>query len=86
MTDPTEWLLKWFEQRGTPVLLPLDQVQTLNYFQAGLLDSFGVIELIGQIEAYFNIRFEQDNFQDRRFAMIGGLSEIIGELATRRNA
>jgi len=80
MTEYRTWLLNWFEQRGIPDAVQKDQIAELNYFQAGLLDSFGVIELIGAIEAEFGIQFTQDHFQDRRFGTIAGLSEIIGEL------
>jgi len=52
----------------------------LNYFEAGLIDSLEIIELIVEIEGEYGIRFSQENFQDRRFSTIGGLEEIILEL------
>jgi len=43
------------------------------------------VELSG-IEAKFEIAFEDGHFQDRRFAVIGGLSRIIVELRQARSA
>lgn len=79
-TDLGTWLVAWFTQRGP---LPVDDAKTLqglNYFEAGLIDSMGVIELIGDIEVNFGIQFNARHFQERRFATIGGLTEIIMEL------
>ena len=68
------WLRDWFAARGAGVL-KLDE----NYFDAGAIDSFGVIELIEAIESRNEIKFRQHDFQDRRFSTIRGLAEIIGE-------
>ncbi|MBI4308465.1 MAG: acyl carrier protein [Chloroflexi bacterium] len=53
----------------------------LNYFEAKLIDSLGVIELITEVEDHFGISFTDRDFQDRRFSTIGGLEEIIMERA-----
>jgi acyl carrier protein len=77
-SDEARWLHDWFAQRG-----PLpggDEALGLNYFEAGLLDSLGVIDLISSIEERFGVRFDEHHFQERRFATIGGLSEIVAEL------
>ena len=50
-----------------------------NIFEIGLIDSLGVILLIEDIETHFEIRFDEIDFQDRRFPTINGLSEIIKE-------
>lgn len=74
------WLLQWFEKRG-PLQgnTPEEKMQTA-YFDAGLIDSFGVIELISSIEAEFKIKFNANHFQDRRFATLAGLESIVTEL------
>ena len=68
------WLNKWFVARGAGVL-GLDE----NYFDAGAIDSFGVIELIEAVESHYGISFRQHDFQDRRFPTIRGLAEILGD-------
>jgi acyl carrier protein len=67
------WLQDWFAGRGARV------ASDANYFEAGAIDSFGVIELIEAVESHFKIAFRQHDFQDRRFASIAGLAEIVNE-------
>ena len=48
-----------------------------NYFENGWLDSLKFIELINDVEQEFEILFSNDEFQNRKFATINGLKEII---------
>jgi acyl carrier protein len=70
------WLL---EKLGKGKELP-DDVCSSSYFELGLIDSFGVIELIDELEEEFSVRFTEAHFQDRRFATVDGLVEIILEI------
>lgn len=75
MKDYTEWLLEWFNENAPHVeLTPED-----NYFNTGAIDSLGVIELIEAMEQTFSVSFTQDDFQDRRFQIVSGLSAILSE-------
>ena len=56
-----------------------------DYLRAGLLDSLGLIELIGELEAQLETELTQDDFEDPRFKTVGGLIEIVEERA-RANA
>jgi len=76
MTSTEAWLKNFFAERAP---LPPD-VETVNYFEAGLIESFGVIELIEAVERHFSVTFEPGHFEQRRFATIRGLAEIIEEL------
>ncbi len=67
------WLYAWFFDHDS------DPDLNENYFDAGAIDSFGVIELIEAVESHFKIAFRQHDFQDRRFASIAGLAEIVNE-------
>lgn len=78
-TTITQWLVDWFERRK-PLPQNADALLDVDYFKAGLIDSFGVTELIADIEDEFVIEFSDLHFQDRRFARISGLAEIIAEL------
>lgn len=79
--EPTlAWLLDWFRENKSAAIDPQKDFAALNYFEAGWIDSFGVIEMIGDIENHFGIRFAETHFQDRRFVTVGGLSRIILEL------
>jgi acyl carrier protein len=83
-TEISAWLLEWFARNGT-LRAPLPERDLpLNYFEARWIDSMGVIELITDVEAHFDIGFDQRHFQDRRFATVAGLAEIIDELRNGR--
>ncbi|EBA14544.1 hypothetical protein RSK20926_01077 [Roseobacter sp. SK209-2-6] len=75
MSEYQTWLAEWFSAQAPDVsLAPQD-----NFFDIGAIDSFGVIELIEAAEDAFDIRFSNDDFQDRRFSSIAGLAEILSE-------
>ena len=73
------WLLEWFEERGPVEGETVTDKLRVDYFEAGLVDSMGVIDLITAVEDHFEIRLNERHFQDRRFATIGGLREIVAE-------
>ncbi len=75
MADYSAWLFDWFRQRAPHIALAPDD----NYFNAGAIDSFGVIELIEDLEQAFTVRFSQDDFQDRRFSSVAGLAALLAE-------
>lgn len=75
MNDYKMWLSEWFKTHTPQVpLAPED-----NYFAAGAIDSFGVIELIEAVEQQFSVRFTQDDFQDPRFVSVNGLAALLEE-------
>lgn len=78
MTDIKVWLIKRFQGEGAP-----EPELSENYFEAGLIDSFGIILLIEDVEQEFGIQFTDTHFQDRRFSTINGLAEIINEIKTK---
>lgn len=71
-TEISLWITQWFET-SSGENIDIEE----NFFEAGLIDSFGVIELIEEIENEFNIKFDQIDFQNRDFPTISGLSLII---------
>lgn len=80
MTEPDLWLINWFKQKGDVPGNTIDDQLQVNYFETKLIDSLGVVELITELEDYFGIRFNEEHFQDRRFSIIGGLSDLVKEL------
>jgi D-alanine--poly(phosphoribitol) ligase subunit 2 len=83
MNSTEKWLVSWFAARHDLDAAAGGEVLRIDYFDAQLIDSFGVIELIADVEATFGIQFEHLHFEDRRFRTIGGLSEIVREIASR---
>jgi acyl carrier protein len=80
------WLVEWFSERGEVPGATLEDKLEINYFDAKLIDSLAVVDLIAEIEEKFGVEFADEHFQDRRFAVIGGLWRIIVELAEARSA
>lgn len=56
-----------------------DEQLATDYLRAELLDSLGLIELIGELEAQLGIELTQDDFEDPRFKTVGGLIAIAEE-------
>ena len=68
-----QWIEKWFAQKSSEIKLDMND----NFFEKGAIDSFGIMELIIELESHYEITFTQEEFQDNRFSNIQGLSEII---------
>lgn len=77
MSTSKRWLLDWFESNATVDRETLEQNVNVNYLDAGYIDSFVFISLIGDIEDEFGISFVNEQFMNRSFATIEGLSEIL---------
>lgn len=75
MQDYQTWIKDWFGHRVPHLALSSED----NFFAVGALDSFGVIELIEDLERTFPVQFSQDDFQDQRFGSISGLAEMLKE-------
>jgi len=74
------WLLCWFRKQRLEIVQRSDEeLLRADYFAAEFIDSLGVVELIGDAEAKFGIRFDESDFQDRRFSTVEGLANIIRE-------
>lgn len=71
-----QWLKQYFSAKAE---LP-EGVEEANYFEVGLINSLGIIELIEAVESHFEIKFNAMHFQERRFSTIQGLAEIVDEL------
>ncbi|MBQ8822351.1 MAG: acyl carrier protein [Lachnospiraceae bacterium] len=80
MENIREWIIDWFVENGTTEKEVLCENLNSNYFNAGFIDSFVFISLIGDIEEEYDIEFDNEQFLDRDFATINGLAEIIAEL------
>ena len=77
------WLKQWFSQAEGNSNKGEIKGDT-NYFEQGLIDSFGLIELIVAIEKEFGVKLLEQHFQDKRFSTLNGLVQIIQELKTAK--
>ena len=59
--------------------------RTAQLFDAGYVDSLGVVSLMEFIEISFGIELAEEDLFDERFATIDGMSEIIAGRILYRN-
>ena len=84
MKDIKGWIVKWFVENANADETTLKKDYSVNYFDAGFIDSFTFISLIGELEETFGIEFDNDQFVDREFATIDGLTGIIERLGKKQ--
>jgi acyl carrier protein len=49
----------------------------VHVFEAGYLDSLGVVRVIDHLESSFGIEFTDEELFDQRFTTIDGISDIV---------
>ena len=77
--DVKTWLIEWFKTNADLSEEDIGNDLNVNYFEKGWIDSFKFITFITDIEDNFNIRFSNDQFQDRAFSTIYGVIRLIEE-------
>ncbi len=82
-TDARIWLSNWFVQNSDADISFIEENAERNYFELGLVDSMKFISLVSDAEREFKISFSNDEFQDRTFSTMEGLSKIITAKASR---
>jgi acyl carrier protein len=75
--DAREWLIEWFDSETTVSESTLREQMDTDYLKEGWIDSMQFIGMISSIEEEFDIEFSNDEFQNRSFATIDGLAELI---------
>ncbi len=79
MNTAIDWLCEFFSKRDKNLGKDKEEQVNTDIFDAGLVDSFGIIELITAIESNFKIELKQEDLSDARFRTIKGIAEIIEE-------
>jgi acyl carrier protein len=74
-----EWIINWFRNNTNIIIEEITSNIDKNYFLEKWIDSLKFILLITAIEDEYKIRFSNEEFQDRKFASIIGLTEIVRE-------
>ena len=77
MNDIINTIIEWFcSKTGTEAEI-ITNNSSKNYFEEKWLDSLTFLEFVVFLENRFNVHFSNDEFQDKKFATIDGLTEII---------
>lgn len=73
------WLVQWFSNKSAISSEKVMEMSQDNYFESGLVDSFGFITMLSDIEEKYGVSFSNDDFLDRSFATIDGLVCMINK-------
>ena len=80
--ETKEWIIHWLEKRNPGV--PIDE--TSDIYSESLVDSFGIIELVEEVENHFSIQLEDVELHQPSFRTIQGLSEIINNKLSKESS
>jgi len=75
--DIKNWIICWFVDNTDLARKEVEKGCLNNYFEEGWIDSFGFISFMGDMEKEYGIYFSNNEFQDRGFATIEGLTDIV---------
>ena len=71
------FLAKLDTENDTPPTIEVDT----DLFEAGVLDSFGFVELVGFLEKETGHSVTEDDMDDPRFTTVSGIVEVMSEKA-----
>lgn len=85
MHSVQNWLIEWFVKNTGHESVKISENINQSYFDMQWIDSFQFITLIMEIEGNFHISFNQDEFQNRDFSTVAGLTSIIEKKIYEQN-
>lgn len=75
MTDVKEFVTEYIQREYT---VPEDvDIMTLNYIEAGYIDSMAFIQFISTIEDEYDIEFEVEDIDNPELKVVGKLIDFI---------
>ena len=78
MNNVENWITEWFVSNAN-YEKELQKKNRINYIENGLIDSFGFIQLIADIEEEFGFSFSDEDFEKEETFFIEGLIQVIEE-------
>lgn len=82
MTDIKEFVTEYIQREYT---VPEDvDIMTLNYIEAGYIDSMGFIQFVSTIEDEFDIEFEVEDIENPDMKIVGKLIDFISAKVTEK--
>ncbi len=64
-------------------LVPAEVQDDFDFLLSGVIDSFGVLEMVGAIEDEFAIRLDMATLDAEQITILGPLSDYVAQHATR---
>lgn len=75
--EAKNFVFEYFSKLGVAVHQNELAVLEKDYLQEGLVDSYGLLSLISEIESRFSITFNSTDLESPKFRTIGGLIGIL---------
>lgn len=79
MNNIKDYLIQWFCKESGLEIEKVKNNMEESFFELGWIDSLQFINFICDIEQNFKIEFNNEDFQNRAFSTIDGLSKIVEE-------
>jgi len=76
-----DFMIGYFKEKGLPDIDSEIELLDLNYLDKGIIDSFGIVEMIVSLEGEFGITFPPEDMQKEEFGTVGGLIGIVETLS-----
>lgn len=73
MENVENFIINYFKKQTSLETIDLQN----DYFDEKWIDSFGMIEMVEEIEKEFDIEFTQNDFKKLSFRKVNGLIDII---------
>lgn len=77
--DTKDWIVNWFKSHSSESADVINESLKKNYMEIGLIDSFGFVQLLSDIDDEFNVMFVNEDFLNPEFQNIEGLIKLIDE-------
>ncbi len=71
--ETKRWLVRWLQKRNPGLAIKADS----RLYDDGLIDSFGIIELVEETEKHFSIAFNDHDLRQNAFSTIDDFAGII---------
>ena len=84
--DTRQVVLDFFHRKGELPGRTTDEKLGCHYLDDRIIDSMGIVELIGELESVFLIRFSAEDLQSEQFQTVRGLIEVIDRLRSPNGA
>ena len=71
--EALKWVTTWLESRNPSVAVRPDT----RFYMDGIVDSFAIVELIGDAEEHFGVVFSSEELASPAFQSVSGMAHTI---------
>jgi len=77
------WVLEYLAERAAPGALAEahSEPETFDFLAAGVIDSLGLLDLIGALERHFDVTVDFESMDPEAFTVIGPFARYVAERA-----